>query len=306
MRARPGAPAGYPGPGGPCPNRPPRPGNGPPRDRRRRHVHRRSARPGRDASCGKVPTAARQEDSVLAAAQAIGAAGVERFTHGTTVATNALLERRGARTALRHDRGLRDVLQLRRQDARISTGSGRSSPSRSCRRALPRGERADRPPTASSSPLDVRALPELATPRRSPSACSSPSATPRTRSAVGEALRRGAARGATSSPRTRSRPSCASTSAPRRPPPTPTSARSTRPYLAAAAAGSGGAGLPERCVMQSYGGVATSPRPPPSGADARAPGPAGGVVGAARVGRRWPGARTRSRSTWAARPPTSA
>ncbi|HEY4412218.1 MAG TPA: hydantoinase/oxoprolinase N-terminal domain-containing protein, partial [Gaiellaceae bacterium] len=49
----------------------------------------------------KVPTAKRQEESVLAAARTVGAdaAEVERFAHGTTVATNALLERRGARTA---------------------------------------------------------------------------------------------------------------------------------------------------------------------------------------------------------------
>src|SRR5579884_4316679 len=46
----------------------------------------------------KVPTAPRQEESVLAAARAVGAgaADPERFAHGTTVATNALLERRGA------------------------------------------------------------------------------------------------------------------------------------------------------------------------------------------------------------------
>src|SRR5438552_1799545 len=48
----------------------------------------------------KVPTAARQEKSVIAAARAVGAGdGVARFAHGTTVATNALLARRGARTA---------------------------------------------------------------------------------------------------------------------------------------------------------------------------------------------------------------
>ncbi|MGZ4257591.1 MAG: hydantoinase/oxoprolinase N-terminal domain-containing protein, partial [Gaiellaceae bacterium] len=41
----------------------------------------------------KVPTARRQEESVLAAVQAVGAGEVDRFTHGTTVATNALLER---------------------------------------------------------------------------------------------------------------------------------------------------------------------------------------------------------------------
>src|SRR5207237_4695464 len=64
----------------------------------------------------KVPTAARQEDSVLAAARAVGATGVERFTHGTTAATNALLERKGARTAFVATEGFEHVLHLRRQN----------------------------------------------------------------------------------------------------------------------------------------------------------------------------------------------
>ena len=38
------------------------------------------------------------------------------FIHGTTVATNSLLERRGARTALIVTEGFRDVLQIGRQD----------------------------------------------------------------------------------------------------------------------------------------------------------------------------------------------
>ena len=63
----------------------------------------------------KVPTAARQEESVVAAARAVGAAGVERFAHGTTVATNALLERRGARTAFVGNAGFEHLLHLRRQ-----------------------------------------------------------------------------------------------------------------------------------------------------------------------------------------------
>jgi N-methylhydantoinase A len=63
----------------------------------------------------KVPTHARQEESVLAAAAAVGAGEVERFTHGTTIATNALLERRGARTALVATAGFEHVLHLRRQ-----------------------------------------------------------------------------------------------------------------------------------------------------------------------------------------------
>src|SRR5437870_4276802 len=63
----------------------------------------------------KVPTADRQEESVLAAARAVGAEHVERFSHGTTIATNALLERKGARTALVATAGFEHVLHLRRQ-----------------------------------------------------------------------------------------------------------------------------------------------------------------------------------------------
>jgi N-methylhydantoinase A len=64
----------------------------------------------------KVPTALRQEESVLAAAAAVGAREVDRFTHGTTVATNALLERKGARTAFVATAGFEHLLHLRRQD----------------------------------------------------------------------------------------------------------------------------------------------------------------------------------------------
>jgi len=63
----------------------------------------------------KVLTTARQEESVVAAARVTGAQAVERFTHGTTIATNALLERKGARTALVTTAGFEHVLQLRRQ-----------------------------------------------------------------------------------------------------------------------------------------------------------------------------------------------
>src|SRR5581483_4032999 len=61
----------------------------------------------------KVPTADRQEMSVVAAARAVGADRVERFAHGT--ATNALLERRGGRTAYVGNAGFEHLLHLRRQ-----------------------------------------------------------------------------------------------------------------------------------------------------------------------------------------------
>ncbi|WP_028061307.1 hydantoinase/oxoprolinase family protein [Candidatus Solirubrobacter pratensis] len=65
----------------------------------------------------KVPsTPADQSEGVLAAVRAGEVAGVEAFAHGMTVATNALLERRGARTALVTTAGFRDILEIGRQN----------------------------------------------------------------------------------------------------------------------------------------------------------------------------------------------
>ena len=68
----------------------------------------------------KVPTLPAQERSVLEAArivlEAAGMPPLERFAHGTTVATNALLERRGASTAFVATRGFEHLLHLRRQN----------------------------------------------------------------------------------------------------------------------------------------------------------------------------------------------
>jgi N-methylhydantoinase A len=68
----------------------------------------------------KVSTRSAQEESVVEAArlvlEAAGTPGVERFAHGTTVATNALLERKGARTAFVATEGFEHLLHLRRQD----------------------------------------------------------------------------------------------------------------------------------------------------------------------------------------------
>jgi len=71
---------------------------------------------GGELRTAKVPTARRQEESVVAAAREVGAGELERFTHGTTIATNALLERRGARTAFVTTAGFEHLLHLRRQD----------------------------------------------------------------------------------------------------------------------------------------------------------------------------------------------
>ena len=50
------------------------------------------------------------------ALDALGSTSVDVLVHGTTVATNALLERRGARVALVTTAGFEDLLWLRRQD----------------------------------------------------------------------------------------------------------------------------------------------------------------------------------------------
>ncbi|MGZ3340588.1 MAG: hydantoinase/oxoprolinase N-terminal domain-containing protein, partial [Reyranella sp.] len=70
----------------------------------------------------KVPTS--RGDPSTAVIQAIAelrerwdvvAAEVSRFAHGTTVATNAVLERKGARIGLLTTAGFRDVLEIGRQ-----------------------------------------------------------------------------------------------------------------------------------------------------------------------------------------------
>jgi len=50
----------------------------------------------------------------LMAAAGVGAADVDELIHGTTVATNAILERRGARTGLLTTAGFRDLLEIGR------------------------------------------------------------------------------------------------------------------------------------------------------------------------------------------------
>jgi N-methylhydantoinase A len=66
----------------------------------------------------KVPTTPRnQADGVLAALReaAVSPAELKVIVHGTTTATNALIERKGARTGLITTKGFRDVLELGRR-----------------------------------------------------------------------------------------------------------------------------------------------------------------------------------------------
>jgi N-methylhydantoinase A len=65
---------------------------------------------------GKIPTSADQSEAVVEGIRRMHPGRVAALLHGTTVATNALLERRGARTALITDGGREDVLEIGRQD----------------------------------------------------------------------------------------------------------------------------------------------------------------------------------------------
>lgn len=77
---------------------------------------------GRRHTWKELTTPDAPERGALAAIEAaVRAAGLQPgnvglVIHGTTLATNALLERRGARTALVTTRGFRDVLQIRSED----------------------------------------------------------------------------------------------------------------------------------------------------------------------------------------------
>ena len=88
------------------------------RGRRRRHVHR--SRRGRRRGARDGEGAVGPGDQSAGVAAALAAAGipeaVDVLAHGTTVATNALLERRGARTALVTTEGFRDVIEIGRQN----------------------------------------------------------------------------------------------------------------------------------------------------------------------------------------------
>jgi N-methylhydantoinase A len=64
----------------------------------------------------KVPSTKDQSEGVIAGIDGLADIPAEVLIHGTTVATNALLERAGARTALVTSEGFGDVIEIGRQD----------------------------------------------------------------------------------------------------------------------------------------------------------------------------------------------
>ena len=251
----------------------------------------------------KVPTASRQEESVLAAARAVGADEIERFTHGTTVATNALLERQGARTAFVGTAGFEHVLHLRRQ-ARAHLYrlcDPQPEPLVPLERCHGVSERIGAEGIV--TPLDLATLPELDA--EAIAVCLLFAfRDPRHERAVAAELRRRhpgahvvASHEIAPEPREYERAQTTTVDAYLGP--------VTARYLRALATSCRDAGLPEPLVLRSSGGVVglaeAADHPALVLVRARREGPP-----ARRCSRGSPGSRTRSPSTWAAPWPTSA
>ena len=239
---------------------------------------------GDELRTAKVPTARNQEESVLAAAAAVGAGELERFTHGTTIATNALLERRGARTALVATEGFEHVLHLRRQDrAHLYRLCARHpEPLVPLERSV--GVRGRIGPDGELAPLDLASLPDLGDAEaiavcllfsfRDPS---------HERAVVAELRRRHpdahVVASHESAPEFREYERASTTAADAYLGPL------LGRYLRALAERCEDAGLPVPLIMRSSGGVAPLEEAAAHAARALLSGPAAGVVGAARVAR---------------------
>jgi len=235
----------------------------------------------------KVPTAARQEESVLAAARAVGAgeASLERFAHGTTVATNALLERRGARTAFVGNAGFEHLLHLRRQ--------ARAHLYRLCERhPEPVVELADchgvvgrLGPGGELEPLDLGSLPKLSGVEAVAVCLLFSFRDPAHELTVAEELRRRypgvhVVASHEVAPEFREYERASTTAVDAYLAPVAAS------YLRALAGAASRAGLPEPVVMLSSGGVAAVGEAAAHPARLLVSGPAGGVVGAGLLARR--------------------
>jgi N-methylhydantoinase A len=236
---------------------------------------------GGELRTAKVATAARQEDSVLAAARAVGSTSVERFTHGTTVATNALLERKGARTAFVTTAGFEHMLQLRRQNRAqlYRLCAAHPEPVVPVERCF--GVRERMGPEGEIEPLDLESIPELDA--EAIAVCLLFSfRDPSHERAVADELRRrfpGAHVVASHevAPEFREYERASTTAADAYLGPT------LAGYLRALRDRCTAAGLPEPLVLRSSGGVATLDEAARHASWALLSGPAGGVVGAARI-----------------------
>jgi N-methylhydantoinase A len=234
-------------------------------------------------STAKVPTAPRQEESVLRAARELGADELDRFTHGTTVATNALLERKGARTALVATEGFEHLLYLRRQTRAhlYRLCQDHPAPLVSLERCFGVTERIG--PEGVLRPLDLDSLPEFEAEAVAVCLLFSFRDATHERAVTDEIRRRLPGAHVVAShavaPEFREYERASTTVIDAYLGPT------LAGYLEALATGCREAGLPEPLVMRSSGGVATIDEAAAHPAFALLSGPAAGVVGAALVAR---------------------
>jgi N-methylhydantoinase A len=231
----------------------------------------------------KVPTAPQQEESVLAAAAAVGAHEVERFTHGTTVATNALLERKGARTALVTTAGFEHLLHLRRQNRAHLYRLCAAHPEPLVPLGRCHGVRGRMGPEGELEPLELDSLPELGEDVEAVAVCLLFSFRQASHErAVAAELRRRLPRARVVashelSPELREYERASTTAIDAYLGP------AVSRYLEALGEAGARAGLPEPLVMRSSGGLATLAEAAAHPAVALVSGPAAGVVGAARI-----------------------
>jgi N-methylhydantoinase A len=233
----------------------------------------------------KVPTAARQEESVLAAARAVGAEDVTRFAHGTTVATNALLERRGARTAYVGNEGFDHLLHLRRQTRAHLYRLCAEHPAPLVPLERCHSVRGRLGPEGELEPLDLATLPDLRDVEAVAVCLLFSFRDPSHEAAVADELRRRhpnvhVVASHEVAPEFREYERAATTAADAYL--APVAGR----YLSALAGAAVDAGLPEPLVMLSSGGVVSVGEAAAHPARILVSGPAGGVVGAGLVARR--------------------
>jgi len=231
----------------------------------------------------KVPTAAGQEESVLAAARLAGAGvGLARFAHGTTVATNALLERRGARTAYVGNAGFEHLLHLRRQTRAHLYRLCAEHPEPLAPLERCHGVRGRLGPEGELEPLDLGSLPDLGDAEAVAVCLLFAFRDPSHEQSVAAELRRRhpgvhVVASHELAPEFREYERASTTAADAYL--APAAARYLRALVAAAAE----AGLPEPVVMLSSGGVVSAEEAAAHPARLLVSGPAGGVVGAGLV-----------------------
>ena len=233
----------------------------------------------------KVPTAERQEESVLAAARAVGAEHVGRFAHGTTVATNALLERRGARTAFVSNAGFEHLLHLRRQTRAHLYRLCDQQPEPLVPLERSHGVRGRIGPDGELEALDLATLPDVGDVEAVAVCLLFAFRDPSHERAVATELRARhpevhVVASHEIAPEFREYERASTTAADAYL--APVAGR----YLLALAAAAHSAGLPEPLVMLSSGGVASIAEAAAHPATILVSGPAGGVVGAGLVARR--------------------